>query len=112
VVPIEELIWSKLYVLQFDRSDWPEIVNLIALNPGRIDWERLVSRLGDDVPLLIALLTIAAWVRPDFISRLPAWLAEKIYVEGEALAAENLTERRAALLDTRPWLTPKTEKAA
>ena len=30
LIPVEELIWSKLYVLQKDRCDWPDILNLIG----------------------------------------------------------------------------------
>ena len=31
VIPPEELIWSKLYVLQRDRCDWPDIINRSVL---------------------------------------------------------------------------------
>jgi hypothetical protein len=84
LIPIEEMIWGKLYVLQRDRCDWPDILNLVAANGARIDWNRLRSRLGDDVALLEAVQTVHRWLEPQG-------------------AGIEMVERRAALLDSRPW---------
>jgi hypothetical protein len=90
LVAIEELIWSKLYVLQRDRCDWPDICNLIDAARTQIDWPRLFDRVGPDAPLLDAVLKVYSWLRPD-----PA---------RAGAAGQSDTSRRAALLDSRPWL--------
>ncbi len=103
IIPIEELIWSKMYVLQFDRCDWPELMNLILAVPQRIDWKHLVSRLGSDLPLLKALLEIASWLNPDWKHGLclpPALDAPAL----PEIVSPQETKKRAALLDGRAWL--------
>ena len=31
LIPVEEMLWAKLYVLQWDRCDWPDVWNLLAV---------------------------------------------------------------------------------
>ncbi len=83
LIPIEELIWSKLYVLQRDRCDWPDIINLIGHRAHDIDWSRLRRRIAEDGPLLQAVLSVYAWIRPG----------------------TNADQDRARLIDSREWLT-------
>jgi len=103
LIPIEEMIWSKLYVLQRDRCDWPDVINLIDQVRGRVDWLRLRKRLGDDFALLGAVLGVYSWLRPKEAGELPTWLwAESIaqFHHGDS----EITRHRASLIDTRPWL--------
>lgn len=104
LMPLEELIWSKIYVLQRDRSDWPDILNIIDCTADQLDWRRLVSRVGEDAPLLIALLQIYAWLRPEMPERFPGWLQEEMCLHNVFRDGTELTRRRAALLDSRNWL--------
>jgi hypothetical protein len=93
LIPVEELIWSKLYVLQKDRCDWPDILNLIGHCGASVDWPRLRDRLGDDIPLLDAVLSVYAWLRPER--------------DTDAGPAETPAQTRARLIDSREWLTFK-----
>ena len=102
IIPIEELIWSKLYVLQFDRCDWPEIINLVLAVPERIDWDRLMLRLGPDTPLLIAVLTIALWIDPEIETTFSQALRDRLRIDPQPKPDRNT---RANLLDMRPWLS-------
>ena len=59
MLPPEELIWAKLYVLQRDRSDWPDILNLLydpRIKPG-MTVEEVKAVLPE------ALIDVRAWVR-------------------------------------------------
>jgi hypothetical protein len=103
LLPIEEMIWNKLYVLQKDRCDWPDILNLVDLSLDTIDWHHLADRLGEDLPLLQALLDVYSWLRPDFSARLPEWLRCRDGA-GQIPAPADITAQRASLLDSRPWL--------
>jgi len=106
LMPLEELIWSKIYVLQRDRSDWPDILNIIDMTADQIDWRRLVSRVGDDTPLLFALLQIYAWLCPETAGRFPEWLQREMRLHNiRRRDGIELTRQRAALLDSRNWLT-------
>jgi hypothetical protein len=100
LIPIEEMIWSKLYVLQRERSDWPDILNLIDRRTREIDWRYLVSRVGEDAPLLGAALNTYAWLSPQNALNLPGWIWAAVRPNSRPVAEGT----RSALLDTRPWL--------
>jgi len=107
-IPIEELIWSKLYVLQRDRTDWGDVLNLIAAQAGAIDWKHLLNRLGPDTPLLAAALAIFAWLTPSRAQAIPVTVWEQLGLEAPQPATEDRadTRARAALIDSRPWFRP------
>ncbi len=102
VVPAEELLWCKLYVLQKDRCDWPDIFNLIRAIDGNMDWDHLTDRLGDDLPLLIGLLNVYCWLCPGGNLKLPQRLRA---VLPNCAQANGHAEDRCHIdwLDSRPW---------
>ena len=91
IVPPEELIWAKLFVLQRDRCDWPDLLNLLYYAGPTLDWGRLRSRLGDDSPLLDGLISVFSWVCPGRL------------LEKKEDTPSQCTEIRASLLDSREW---------
>jgi hypothetical protein len=103
LLPVEEMVWNRLYVLQRDRCDWPDVFNLLDIAWDKIDWLYLRNRLGEDLPLLNALLNVYVWLRPEMISRLPDW-ALKLECDGRTASGKEVTENRARMLDSRPWL--------
>jgi hypothetical protein len=111
VLPMEEFMWCKLYILQRDRCDWIDIMNLLYSNGPKLDWDRLLRRLGDDWPLLKALLCVYGWLSPERASLLPGSLRERMGLS-EPQAAAGWRER-VGLLDSRAWfaaLKPRGEK--
>jgi hypothetical protein len=103
-IPLEELIWSKLYVLQRERSDWGDVLNLIDAQTSAIDWEHLWGRLAEDWPLLAGVLQVYAWLAPDRAGDIDprvwnrlGWPAPLLHPDPE------LAHKRASLLDSRPW---------
>ena len=103
-IPIEELIWSKLYVLQRDRTDWGDVLNLVAAQTNSIDWDRLLDRLGVDVPLLTSVLIIFAWLDPNRARMIPDRVWDRLGVVLPRNIEEDVDSRaRAALIDSRPW---------
>jgi hypothetical protein len=111
VAPAEELLWCKLFVLQRERCDWPDVLNLIHSLGADLDWEHLLNRLGDDLPLLAGLLNVYGWLCPGNDLLLPASLRELVPHSGRRGApVEDATNIR--LLDSRPWFiggAPHTE---
>ncbi len=100
VVPPEELIWSKLYVLQKDRCDWPDVLNLINAAGPALDWRRLLNRMGEDAPLLYGILSVFRWLCPERARELPRWLWAGM---AQSLRTDESGPCHAELLDTRPW---------
>jgi hypothetical protein len=104
VIPPEEFLWCKLYILQRDHCDWTDILNLLyALGPS-LDWEHLLWRLEDDLPLLRALLHLYAWACPRAVLKLPAHLWSRLgMVPPRPAAARDPTRQRTRWLDSRRW---------
>jgi hypothetical protein len=107
ILPREELIWAKLYVLQRDRSDWPDVLNLIYCTAPEIDWKRLMRRIGDDGPLLGAVLTVFRWLCPEKAHLIPARVWERLVHQRRPPRGIP----RPDLLDTRPWFVPALQQA-
>lgn len=104
VVPPEELVRVKLYVMQRERCDWVDVLNVLAGAVEGISWPWLMDRMGRDLPLLHAALAIFNWMCPGRAHALPAWLRKQFAlprVESDDLAATE--ERRVRLFDSRPW---------
>jgi len=56
VGPVEEIIWSKAFVMERERYDGADIMHLLLARAARLDWRRLLWRFGDDWPLLLSYL--------------------------------------------------------
>jgi hypothetical protein len=103
----EEAIWSKLYVLQRDRCDWPDCLNVLYGVGPELDWRRLISNLAADVPLLSGLLTVFVWLAPERAREFPSFVWEELKLQPpQEQVGPHVMRRRAAFLDTRPWFTP------
>lgn len=104
VLPAEEMIWGKLYVLQRERCDWTDIVNIFSGVGASLDWDHLVARVGDDLPLLSSVLQVYGWLVPQEARAIPARVWERLGLarpSGDVSAVD-----RVALLDSRDWFGP------
>jgi putative nucleotidyltransferase-like protein len=107
VLAPEEAIWNKIYVLQRDRCDWPDLFNILSGVGPWIDWDRLVARLADDAPLLSGVLAVFGWLCPERAAELPEWLWDRLTVRLPARGPGcSRDRRRIDLLDTRDWFGP------
>jgi hypothetical protein len=104
VLPPEELLSIKLYVLQRDRCDWPDLLNLLHATCDDLDWEHVISRMNRDAGLLGGLLHVFNWLAPGRALALPMWLRRRFCLAdptSEELALDS--HLRVNFLDTRPW---------
>jgi hypothetical protein len=103
-IPIEELVWSKLYVLQRERSDWGDVLRLIDARAESVGWDHLLSRLAEDTPLLTGALAVLGWLAPDRARDIPDSVWGRVgLTPPEPGHHPDLTRMRAYLLDSRPW---------
>ncbi len=105
LIPPEELTWCKLYVMQYDRSDWPDVLNILYGVGPFLDWNRLLDRLGADVPVLAGAMCLFRWLCPERAHALPPELWQRLGLP-ETYASEDRDGARADLLDTRDWFGP------
>jgi hypothetical protein len=102
--PVEELIRIKLYVMQRDRCDWVDVLNLLGATVEEIAWPWLVERMGRDLPLLHAVLAIFNWMCPGRAHAVPAWLRKQFALSRVETDDFRVTEeRRVRVFDSRPW---------
>ncbi|MBT1070929.1 nucleotidyltransferase [Pelotalea chapellei] len=72
LIPVEELIVAKLYILKRDRTDWPDVMNLLYAMGSELDWARMFEVLGDDLLLLGGVMNVFRWLCPGKAYLLPA----------------------------------------
>ena len=46
IVPLEELVWQKAYIMERERFDGADIAHLLLKCGERIDWEHILRRFG------------------------------------------------------------------
>lgn len=113
IVPVEEMIWGKIYIVHRDRCDWPDLLNMIYAAGPTLDWQHLLDRLGEDAVLLTGVLSVFTWLCPGRSQKLPAWLWERLPTPRPNQGAD-IDQARVNFVDSRPWfmaLLPPGEPA-
>jgi putative nucleotidyltransferase-like protein len=106
-LPAEAILWDKLYIMQRDRCDWPDVMNLLYFTGNYIDWEYLLLRIDDHKPLLAGALTVFRWISPGRAQAFPSWIWEQLELTPPTKGAvPEIDKRRVSLLDTRLWYGP------
>jgi hypothetical protein len=103
-IPAEELLAIKLYVLQRDRCDWPDLINLLFFTAETLDWQHVLRRLDQEKPLLGGLLQVFNWIAPARAMRIPSEIRTEFHLS--APSGEDLflpEDFRIKLIDSRPW---------
>jgi hypothetical protein len=107
VISPEVILWDKLYILQRDRSDWPDAMNLLEAVGDQLDWRNILRRTGEDAPLLAGLLSVFRWVSPGRARAIPEWVWRQLGLQRPpASSAAGPDRRHVRWLDSRPWFFP------
>jgi hypothetical protein len=106
VLPAEELILNKLYILQRGRCDWFDVFNLLYSTPDELDWKRLIDKLGEDAPLLAGAMKVYAWLCPGRVRQLPEFIWQALGLSRPTESGPDFVRERVLLLDSRPWFLP------
>ena len=108
LIPPEELIWCKLYILQRDRCDWGDLLNILNCRAAQLDWAHLLLRVGEDRRVLAALVELFAWTCPQKANDLPPALWELLGIARppESSLSSAVEKEHVRLLDSRDWFGP------
>jgi hypothetical protein len=72
LVPPEELIWHKAFVMERERFDGADIAHLLRARARQLDWERLLRRFdGPHGRILLAHLILFGYIYPQERSSIP-----------------------------------------
>jgi hypothetical protein len=75
---IEEMIWSKAFILERERFDGADVAHLLRTGGERIDWSRLVTRFSRHWPILFAHLVLFDFIYPGERHRVPRQVVNEL----------------------------------
>jgi hypothetical protein len=78
IVPSEELLWQKAFVMERERFDGADIMHILRSRGGSLDWPRLLARFGPHWPLLYTYLLFFHFVYPGDVGTLPSSVLEDL----------------------------------
>ena len=72
LVPAEEMIWQKAFVMERERFDGADIAHLLRARAGFLDWKRLLRRFeGPHGRVLLVHLILFGFIYPDEKASIP-----------------------------------------
>ena len=113
ISPVEEMIWSKAFIMERRRFDGADVLHLLRARLGRLSWARLLARFDRNWPVLFAHLVLFGFVYPHEGRRIPAEVMKELVARLERQRREPLVEdglcrgtllsRAHYLVDVEQW---------
>lgn len=113
VLPVEDIIWSKAFIMERERFDGADIAHLLRECGARLDWNRLLKRFGDNWRVLLSHLIMFGFIYPGHRDQIPNWvlnsLTDRLQKEQEQPPASTgicqgtLLSRAQYLVDIDGW---------
>jgi hypothetical protein len=76
--PVEEILWSKGFVMERERFDGADIAHLIRNRGAMLDWNHLLRRFGPHWRVLLAHLVLFGFIYPDRRYLVPDWVIDDL----------------------------------
>lgn len=110
LVPAEEMIWSKSFVMERERFDGGDITHILRKSGPSIDWVRLLRRFDRQSPVLLAHLVLFQFVYPAHRDNVPDWVMDELWRRGRAEESHSQLLCRGTLLSREQYLTDIREQ--
>ncbi len=78
LMPAEEMIWSKGYIMERERYDGGDIAHIVHARAEMLDWRRLLMRFGRHWRVLFSHLVLFGFIYPAERARIPAWVMQEL----------------------------------
>jgi hypothetical protein len=88
IVPPEEVIWQKAYIMERERFDGADVAHLLSACAPNLDWDRLLKRFDTDWRVLLSHLILFGFIFPSKRHLIPLGLVKEL----SAKALEEQTE--------------------
>jgi hypothetical protein len=72
LIPAEEMIWSKAFIMERERYDGADIAHILRACAGALDWPRLIGRFDGYWRVLLQHLVMFGFIYPSERARIPA----------------------------------------
>ncbi len=113
LVPREELLWTKSFVMERERFDGADVVHIIRVCAHELDWHRLLARFGDHWQVLLGHLVFLGFIYPGERSLVPQEIMEELLRRQRATLTASLTTEKVCrgtlisraqyLIDVEAW---------
>jgi hypothetical protein len=113
LVPPEEMIWSKAFVMTRDRYDGADIMHIIRCMGDELDWPRLLKRFDPNWRIFYNYLVLFGFIYPSDRDLIPQWvmhdLASRLDEEThsppptERICRGTLLSTTQYTIDTEEW---------
>jgi len=74
IVPVEEMIWSKAFLMERERYDGADVVHLLRARGATMDWSRLYERMTPHWRVLLSHLVLFGFIYPAERNLVPRWI--------------------------------------
>ena len=112
--PVEEMIWSKAFVLERERCDIADVAHMLRACAEVLDWPRLLARFDRHWRVLLSQLVLFGFVYPDEAALIPRWVMDdligRLRTEGRTASDDHrgvcqgtLLSREQYLIDVERW---------
>lgn len=109
--PVEDVIWTKAFVMERERFDGADICHLIAACGRTMDWHRLLQRFGDNWRVLLGHLCSFTFVYPSERDIIPKWVLDHLLARmDEERAPEPGKVCKGTLLSREQYLVDVRER--
>ncbi|HEY4541618.1 MAG TPA: nucleotidyltransferase [Noviherbaspirillum sp.] len=78
ISPVEEMIWSKAFIMERERYDGADVAHLFLTCAGGMDWRRLLRRFDGHWRVLLSHLLLFGFIYPAHRNRIPAWVMDDL----------------------------------
>lgn len=78
ISPVEEMIWSKSFIMERERFDGADIAHMLRTCSERIDWPRLLQRFDAHWRVLLSHIILFGFIYPDERDLVPAWVTDEL----------------------------------
>ena len=99
VIPAEEMILSKMFVVAKDRCDVDDVLHVVFATRGELDWDRMLDKIGEHWELLLGYLHFYRYVYPSHTHYLPGRVLDLLRGRYEEEVAPRETRFRGTMLD-------------
>ena len=115
VLAAEEVLASKLFVLFRERFDGADMVHMIYVKRGKLDWERILALVGEHWELLLSVLIQFHYVYPRCGDYVPKEIWDRLLREEQrsvtrqeagAVFRGTLLDEKMFAIDVNEWRLP------
>lgn len=112
LIPAEEMIWSKAFVMERERYDGADVAHILRACAHALDWPRLLNRFGPYWRVLLHHLVIFGFIYPSERTRVPAAVMRELTGRfdreltrpaAERVCQGTLVSRAQYLVDVEQW---------